>query len=96
MKFGKIRCFIFSAGALILVTAVAKLVSASGTARILQMPDPIFSILFRNVFLAVGGLELIVALLCFFGKQLMLQTGLVAWLATNFVIYRLGLRELHR
>jgi hypothetical protein len=85
------RFFILSSGGLLFVTAVAKLVSASGNARILQYLDPVLAIPFRNVFWSVGALEIAVALVCFFGKQEMLQAGLIAWLATNFVVYRLGL-----
>jgi hypothetical protein len=83
--------FIVSAGILLLITAVAKFVSASGNVRILQFHDPIFGVSFRLVFLAVGLLELIVALICLFGGQMRLQAGLVASLATSFFIYRVAL-----
>ena len=36
-------------------------------------------------------IELAVALVCLLGRRARLQAGLVAWLATNFVVYRLGL-----
>ena len=74
-----------------MVTSVAKRISASGSARILQYPDPVFYISFRHVFWIVGGLELLVALVCFFGKWMGLQAGLVAWLASTFMAYRLNL-----
>jgi len=32
-----------------------------------------------------------VAAVCFFGKRIALQASLVAWLATTFLIYRIGL-----
>jgi hypothetical protein len=76
---------------MLLLTAVSKLVSAAGSARILQNPDPILSISFRNVFWIVGVIELVIAFVCFLCKRLGLQAGLVAWLATSFLIYRLGL-----
>lgn len=41
--------------------------------------------------LAVGGVELVIALLCLATRRVWLQLGLVAWLATNFLVYRLGL-----
>ena len=41
--------------------------------------------------LVLGMAEIAIALLCFFGKSQKLALGLVAWLATNFVVYRLGL-----
>jgi hypothetical protein len=85
------RIFLVSSGLLLTVTAIAKLVSASGSARILQYPDPVLSIPYRDVFWIVGVVELGIALVCFMDKRVRLQAGLVAWLATNFVVYRLGL-----
>lgn len=35
--------------------------------------------------------ELTVALVCFFANRMAAQVGLLAWLATNLVVYRLGL-----
>jgi hypothetical protein len=86
-----IRIYIYFAGVLLLITAIAKLVSSSGSARVLENADPIFGITFRHIFWLVGALELIVALVCFFWKQLELQVGLITWLVTSFLIYRLGL-----
>ena len=91
MRAGLPRVFSVSAGTLLLATAAAKLVSAGGHARILQVTDPILAISFRHVFWIVGLLELMIALVCLFGHQPGLQAGLVAWLATSFVIYRLAL-----
>jgi hypothetical protein len=90
-KFKIISVFVYSAGALLLITAVAKLISSVGNARILETPDPILAIPFREVFVAAGILEFFVALACFFSKRIVLQVGLVAWMATSFLIYRLGL-----
>ena len=78
MKPGLIRCFMVSAGTLLLATAAAKLVSAGGNARILQDPDPILAISYHHVFRIVGALELMIALVCLFGNQPRFQAGLVA------------------
>lgn len=86
-----IRVFIFSAGILLLITASAKIISSCGKSGILLTPDPIFSIRFRYVFQIVGCIELAVAAVCIFGKRVSLQAWLVAWLATSFLLYRLGL-----
>jgi hypothetical protein len=86
-----IRFFIFSSGVLFMAAAIAKLISAIGSARILDNPDPILYISFRKIFWIVGGLELLVALICLFGRRIQLQSGLVACLSTNFALYRLGL-----
>jgi hypothetical protein len=73
-----IRFFLQPAGVLLLITAFAKLVSGFGSARILESSDPLLSISFRHVFWIVGTLELAIALVCFFGKRVGLQAGLVA------------------
>ena len=86
-----IRLFIYSAGTLLVMTSAAKLVSAGGSARILQYMDPIFNISFQHVFVVVGALEFLVALLCFFYQRAEVKAGLLAWLSTSFLLYRLGL-----
>jgi hypothetical protein len=40
--------------------------------------------------LAVGVMELVVAMLCFFSRSIQLAVSCVAWLATNFLLYRFG------
>jgi hypothetical protein len=92
MKSLRLRLFLWSAGLLFVMTAIAKFVSASGSAPILLNPDRLLGIPFGTVFWIVGGIETVVAFFCFFGKSPVLQTGLVAWLATNFVVYRIGLK----
>jgi hypothetical protein len=91
MKFKPIRVFIFSTGMLLLITAVAKFVSAGSGAHILQISDPIISIPFRIVLWIVGSIELCIAMVCLFSKRLGLPAALVAWLATSFLLYRIGL-----
>ena len=86
-----IRFFIILAGFLLLVTAMAKIISSTGNAQVLKNIDPILSISFQKVFWIVGAIELIVSLICLFGKRTRLQALLAAWLSTSFVVYRLGL-----
>lgn len=83
--------FIHSSGILFLLTAGAKLISVTGTAAILNNPDPVFLISFRHIFYAAAVAELSVAAICLFNKNRELQAGLIAMLATNFMLYRLGL-----
>ena len=85
-----VEIFVFSAGILFLCTALAKLISATGTARVLQLHDPVFLVSFRTLFWLVGTIELVVAGVCLFGRNLFLQMISVAWLATSFLIYRLA------
>jgi hypothetical protein len=79
------------AGALLAVTGAAKLISALGSANTLVVDDPIFKIPFRQVFYMIGLLEIAVAIVCLSNMPIRLQAGLVAWLGTCFLLYRVGL-----
>jgi hypothetical protein len=91
MRLKIVHIFIYSAAAFLLAAAVAKLVSTSGNARILETLDPVLGITFRHVFWIVGTLEIVVAIVSFFGEYIGIKAGLVAWLATIFAVYRFGL-----
>jgi hypothetical protein len=83
--------FLKSAALLLGVTAAAKLISATGSAKILDYPDPIFLLTNRVIMTGAGGLELLaVALLCFH-KNIQCKLLTVAWLSSNFLIYRFAL-----
>ena len=83
--------FIASSGVILSATGIVKVWSAFGNSKLLSVADPIFGTEFKHLMLVVGMAEIVIALICFFGKQQKLALGLVAWLATNFVFYRLGL-----
>jgi len=85
------RWFVLSAGGILLVTGLAKVVSASGKAGILDSSDPIFAITFRNLLLFVGLMELTIAAICLLTGKDRLCIFLVGWLAANFAFYRVGL-----
>lgn len=91
MKQKAIRIYILSAGLVLLAVAIAKFISSEGSATILQKQDPILMLSFQHVFWLIGAIELAVAFTCFFSKQVSFQAGLLAWLATSFIVYRLGL-----
>ena len=86
-----LRLFVLLSGCILLFTGLAKIFSAYGTQGILNFIDPIFKMHFRHVILAAGVLELIVSGICLFSKKWNLSLGLIAWLATIFLVYRLGL-----
>jgi len=85
------KVFTFSAGALLSLTALAKIMSASGAATMLHKTDPIIGISYQHLFWVVGAIELVVSFVCFFADRVGLRAGLVAWLATNFAAYRISL-----
>jgi len=83
--------FLLSAGVLLLLTAVAKFVSASGTASVLQSKDPVLAVTFQQMFWGAGLLELGVAAICLVGRPIIMRAGLVAWLCGVFVAYRVAM-----
>lgn len=85
------RIFLIVSATILIATGLVKLVSAGGEARSLNLPDPLLYLTNRQVFLAVGVLELALASYFVFGRRLQLQLLALAWLTTNFAIYRLAL-----
>ena len=84
--------FIPSAATTLVVTGAAKAWTGFGRTKILAVADPITGMQFGHLMLVVGILELAIGSICLFGKSQKLKLGLIAWLAMNFVVYRLGLR----
>ena len=85
------RLFLYSAAGLLLATAAAKLISSLGHSRILLQRDPVTAFLFRDLFRVVSVVEIVIASVCLFSKRIWLSAGLMAWLATTFLSYRLVL-----
>lgn len=85
------KWFALSAGMILVVTGIAKVWSGLGDSKFLAVVDPIIGIKFGRLMLAVGVAEIGIALVCFFSKRQTLALGLVAWMSTNFIVYRLGL-----
>ena len=92
MARGKLlQWFSVSAGVILAITGIAKVWSGLGNSKLLAVADPIIGVHFGNLMLAVGFAEIVIAFVCFFGKRQTLALGLVAWLSTNFLFYRIGL-----
>jgi hypothetical protein len=83
--------FVLSAGAILLITGLAKVVGALGKAQFLDVPDPIFGIPFRHLMLLVGVLELIIAEVCLLTNKPKVSTEMVLWISSLFLVYRIGL-----
>jgi len=90
-----IKPFVYSAGAILLAAALIRFLIAAGNAPVLALPEPTLGIPLRYAVLLVGAVEAIVALYCLFGSQIALQVGWLAWLSTNFVVYRILLLLVH-
>jgi len=90
-----IKLFIYSAGAILLFAALERFLVAAGQVPVLALPEPVMGSPLHYAVLLVGMFELAVALICFFGRQTGLQLGWLAWLATNYAVYRIGLFMMH-
>jgi len=82
------KYFARSSGFLLLMTGIAKLISAGGSAPVLKYLDPVFRLSFREIFIIVGIIEVLIALVCILSRQVQLCCKLVAWMASNFLLYR--------
>lgn len=83
--------FLRSAGLLLYALGIAKIWTGLGDTRVMAVIDPIVGIQFGHLLLAVGVAELIIAAFCLLTRRWLLATALIAWLSTNFLVYRLGL-----
>jgi hypothetical protein len=83
--------FVLSFGIILGITGIGKVFSATGPARLLDTTDPLTGIPFRHLLLLVGLVELLNAFFCLFTNRRRLSLVAVAWLSTNFLVYRLGL-----
>ena len=85
------RWFLLLAGIALGGSGGAKVLTVFGSARLLDAPDPIFGFPFRYLLLGVGVLELTIASRCCCRRSTAVNAMLVAWLASSFLVYRIGL-----
>jgi len=87
-----VRTFIRSAGALLLGLALAMLLANFSTPGLTRPRDPFFQIPISTLFWGLAGLELAVAWVCLFTKDVWLQATGIVWLSAVLVAYWFGLR----
>ena len=85
------KIFVRAAGLSLLITALAKIYSATEQAPSLSVFDPVFGIPFRYLFASAGIIELSVALVCLLTRKWQWSLYLIASLATNLLLYRVAL-----
>jgi hypothetical protein len=90
-----VSAFLISAGVLLALTGAVKLWSAAGAQKVLDLPDPLFGLPLRQVYVLAGLLEVFVAEYLLLGKSGIYRLWLLWGLAALFVIYRAGLAYLH-
>lgn len=95
MRTQSLRIFIYSAIAILFVSAIGKFISSGSNVAILDVRDPLFLLPFRYMLRIAGGLELAAAFICLNAKKRTTQAAALAWLSTNFLLYRIGLWLVH-
>ena len=83
--------FLRFAAAILIITALLKLVSAFGNSKILFHYDPIFGQKNRVVYAEVAGVEMMIAFYLLLAKNSFYKLTGVVWLCANFMFYRVGL-----
>lgn len=91
---GLIDWFILTAGIVLIITALAKLISVFGTAPLLNRNDPATGLQFRHLLLMAAATEACVGFACFWKGNKRLRVALLAWISTCFLLYRCALRLL--
>lgn len=82
------KMFFLTSAALLAVTSAAKLVSATGNARILSTAEPLSGMLFRQVFVLAGICELAVLISLFALRTVKIKALSLAWLSSCLLAYR--------
>ncbi|WCJ59542.1 hypothetical protein NXS98_00035 [Fontisphaera persica] len=84
--------FLKSAAVILAVTAMCKLISVAGEAKVMALADPVFRFIsLRQLLLVTALAEGAVAWYVWKGKESAAKSFLVLWLCGMFIGYRLGL-----
>ena len=82
------KSFYISVVILLLITALAKLVSGFGSAGILNTNDSLWPIKMRYLLLLTAAIELLVILCVLFSKQALVKSCAVVCIGCQFLLYR--------
>jgi hypothetical protein len=83
--------FFYFTAVILFVTALTKLFGAMGITAFLAQPDPLLPLSNRQMMILLGSMELFLSAFLLLGRGNCLKHGLTAWMAANFLVYRLGL-----
>lgn len=80
--------FIASCGIILLITALAKIISAAGNAPILKEMDAVLEVENKDLLYGVAIAEIALVFYLYFGRDLKLKMVSIAWLSLGFFCYR--------
>jgi len=78
-------------GGVLFFVGLAEIIGAFDPSQSLNIADPIFGIAFRHLMLIAGTAQLAASLILLFTNWKMRGLGLAAWVAANFLVFRIGL-----
>lgn len=87
----KSRPFLIFSGAVLTITALAKIVSVFGSTEALMLPDPLFGWQTRWVMLMAGLTEIMVLSILLSKRGRHTKLAAITWLGSNFAAYRVCL-----
>ncbi len=85
------QVFLYSVALILILTALAKVFSAGGAARILARPDPVLMLDLRSLLVAVAFVEGGVAAYLLLAPDRRKKYLLILWLSASFTLYRVFL-----
>jgi len=85
------RLFIYASGTLLLAWSLAVFISCSSDRRSIHPHDPIFALSLPIFSRIAAGVALVVAVVCFFGKNMFVQLSIIFAFILSFWIYRVGM-----
>lgn len=82
------KLFLASVALILIVTSLAKVISAFGRAALLETPDPLLSLSYRNLMMFAAAAELLVLSMLISKCSVLTKVISVSWVACVFAAYR--------
>src|ERR1700722_1715851 len=85
-----LRCYIASVAMILIATSFAKLYSATGTAKVLDIPEGLLPMTNRQALIGIGLVEILSSFYFWWGSAELVKLIGIAWLGGNFLLYRVA------
>lgn len=87
-KYSLAKLFLLSVAVILLTTSLAKVISSFGRAPLLETPDPLLSLSYRNLMMFAAAAELLVLSMLISKCSVLTKVLTVSWVACVFAAYR--------
>jgi hypothetical protein len=89
-----LRSYTLSVAGVLMLTSLAKIYSSGGSAPLLDLPEAILPMTYRQTLWVVGMIEMAVAFLLLLGSNDRTKLIAIGWLGANFALYRAAVKLL--